>query len=554
MPEAKVQVKPSDHYNDWPNTQGFIADVEQRQPVELRMAGSIPTYASGNLYRTGPGRNSVPTKSGQIFQLSHWIDGFSQTHRFQIVADQNCAGSRVFYSSRFADQGRYDYIKENGQHPPYPTFGGSPDPCEAIFKDAQSEWDPADPTVHNINVTLSYNMPGSAKLFPQIMGRNPDSQKKDLLIAKTDAPVYKALDFDTMEPLAVATQDMLHPDLTGELAASHARSDPQTGDVFNYQCTSDSESSIYRVFTISASTQETTILAKFEDRPAYLHSLFLTKDYVVLCVWNSYLKIKSTSPTAPIIDKIQPFDPTVPSHWYVVDRTGTQGLVAKYDGPAFFCFHTINAWQELSPTDGRDTDIVTDLIMYDNLDSMYWPFYKNILSDSKEARVFVDTKPDSMRGSLTRFRLPSVGKVSPGESLQVTMEWKTGKNLSPELPTYNGTWGTRQTRYTYTLTNQSKSTMFDGIAKFDNGSLASLWEAHGQTPSEAIFVPNPKGTAEDDGVLLSVVLDGYVGKSYLLCLDAKTMLELGRACAELPVAFSFHGQHISTKGATTGDF
>lgn len=28
---------------------------------------------------------------------------------------------------------------------------------------------------------------------------------------------------------------------------------------------------------------------------------------------------------------------------------------------------------------------------------------------------------------------------------------------------------------------------------------------------------------------MSVVLDGAVGKSYLLCLDAKSMQELGRA-------------------------
>jgi torulene dioxygenase len=43
------------------------------------------------------------------------------------------------------------------------------------------------------------------------------------------------------------------------------------------------------------------------------------------------------------------------------------------------------------------------------------------------------------------------------------------------------------------------------------------------------MIPNPEGTSEDDGVLLSVVLDGMRGKSYLLCLDARNLSELGRA-------------------------
>lgn len=46
---------------------------------------------------------------------------------------------------------------------------------------------------------------------------------------------------------------------------------------------------------------------------------------------------------------------------------------------------------------------------------------------------------------------------------------------------------------------------------------------HAQSPGEAIFLPDPegKGEGEDEGILLSVVLDGVAGKSYLLVLDAK---------------------------------
>jgi torulene dioxygenase len=56
-------------------------------------------------------------------------------------------------------------------------------------------------------------------------------------------------------------------------------------------------------------------------------------------------------------------------------------------------------------------------------------------------------------------------------------------------------------------------------------------------------VANPEGTEEDDGILLSVVLDGVEEKSYLLVLRAKDLFELGRAEMRGPMAFGFHGTH-----------
>jgi len=58
--------------------------------------------------------------------------------------------------------------------------------------------------------------------------------------------------------------------------------------------------------------------------------------------------------------------------------------------------------------------------------------------------------------------------------------------------------------------------------------------------------------AEDDGVLLSVVLDGPAGKSYLLVLDAQTMTEVGRAQLDGVVGFGFHGTHVSSLDSRRG--
>jgi beta,beta-carotene 9',10'-dioxygenase len=47
---------------------------------------------------------------------------------------------------------------------------------------------------------------------------------------------------------------------------------------------------------------------------------------------------------------------------------------------------------------------------------------------------------------------------------------------------------------------------------------------------------------EDDGVLLSVVLDAEESRSFLLVLDAADLSELARAQAPHHIPFGFHGQ------------
>ena len=51
----------------------------------------------------------------------------------------------------------------------------------------------------------------------------------------------------------------------------------------------------------------------------------------------------------------------------------------------------------------------------------------------------------------------------------------------------------------------------------------------------------PGPDAEDDGVVLSVVLDTRVERSFLLVLDAGSFEELARAEAPQRVPFGFHG-------------
>jgi torulene dioxygenase len=407
---------------------------------------------------------------------------------------------------------------------------------------------------NNVGVTVSINMPGLAK-DPEKLAINGHTNSVQTLYAKTDSPVLKKIDPETLEPQGVATQRHLHSDLIGEFSAAHAKSDPNTGDIYNFNLKLGF-TGMYRVFCTSASTGDTTILASFEGTPAYIHSLFLTENYVVLCVWNSHVTWGGLSILyhKNVVDAIAPFDSNSKASWYVIDRKHGKGLVGTYQSDPFFCFHSVNAWEEPNPTDAKKTDIITELSMYENTDVIHRFFYDNLVSSIANPE-YAGNKRLSCLPMQAQFRLASVeSAASTGNPMPAELLFQADKMLSMELPTINPRYLTQRHRFTYGCADRLKSSFMDGIVKFDNTTQQSVfWEVEGHTPGEPIFVADPEGTAEDDGVLLTVVLNGYVDKSYLLVLNAKDLTEMGRAEMQGPMSFGFHGAYKGMEKEYTGD-
>ena len=70
------------------------------------------------------------------------------------------------------------------------------------------------------------------------------------------------------------------------------------------------------------------------------------------------------------------------------------------------------------------------------------------------------------------------------------------------------------------------------------------WAREDHYPSEVKFVPNPNGSDEDDGLLLSQIMDGNSGVSYLAIFDASSMTLINVAYLPIPTTFTFHGQYF----------
>ncbi|KAJ3067455.1 hypothetical protein HDU98_009310 [Podochytrium sp. JEL0797] len=91
----------------------------------------------------------------------------------------------------------------------------------------------------------------------------------------------------------------------------------------------------------------------------------------------------------------------------------------------------------------------------------------------------------------------------------------------------------------YTQPHLHSHAFFDSLVKFDSHTQEYMaWFKRAHVCSE------PERVEEDDGVVLSVVLDGTEGKSYLLVLDAKTFDEVARAEVGVPLSYGLRGAFV----------
>ena len=531
----------------------------ENEPVELEVEGRIPSYAAGTLFRTGAGQRSVEAKNGTTFRVHHWFDNLSVNHRFQIIPQEEEKSCKVIYNSRSTCDGLIARIKETGV-PEKVNFGSKYDPCMTFFQKVQSEfraaftWAPKDRKADDasVAVTMSCNFPGLSRTGEAEQTVQEKSGVRSLC-NKTDANVIQFLDPETLEPIGIATQQKLHPDLKGPISSAHMQADPITGDVFNYNMEFSRSNGIYRVFRVDAATGTTSILATFTSSPAYLHSFFLTENYVILCVWNSIFEHGGASILwkKNFVDALK-YDTSKPARWYVIDRSppeqGGRGVVATYESDPFYCFHSINAYEDIKTSaDGKTTtDIVADLCVYENLDVLKRFYMENMLSDSPTAKPFSDPSNKTSHPRIRRYRLSSLPSTSSTTPIKATEEFTAPYSAAIELPTTNPHHATLPYRYVYGSSDTGKATFMDGILKYDmeTQSIAASWSVFGHCAGEPIFVPEPDGHEEDDGVLLTVVLDCFQARSYLLVLDAKDFREVGRADLRGVVGFGFHGTHF----------
>ena len=158
---------------------------EERTPVELHITGSIPAYAAGALYRTGPGIYKIDREKDKDFVCNHWFDGIGHTHRFEITAQAD-GSTKVFYNSRRQNDRLIARIKKNGTYGQL-TFGQKHDPCVGLFGKVMSVFQSGskDPQMTNTSVAVLPNYSRSnntrACWLRRPKGTSPQAQRTAIM-------------------------------------------------------------------------------------------------------------------------------------------------------------------------------------------------------------------------------------------------------------------------------------------------------------------------------------------------------------------------------------
>ncbi|MGH6749932.1 MAG: carotenoid oxygenase family protein [Methyloceanibacter sp.] len=450
-------------------------------PVELSVRGALPTWLQGALLRTGPSKFEVGART-----YNHWFDGLAMLHRFAF------ANGGVTYANRFLESNAFTAAQETGKIT-YAEF--ATDPCRSLFGRVAAIFDPklTDNACVNVSAYASDT------------------------VALTETTMPMRFQPETLKTLGVFGYESA---LSGQVSTAHLHYDFARKRHYNYMVEFGLNSR-YRLFSVADDGGQAQVAEIAVDRPAYMHSFAMTERYLVLVEFPltvSALELKFSG--KPFIQNYR-WQPERGLKFHVVEKESGRE-VATATGEAVFAFHHVNAFEQ---GDG----LVIDMIAYPNaaiIDQLYL------------ARLRAGA-PLTATGKLTRFEL----KLGGGGAV-------TRRELAPiamELPRINyEVCAGKPYRYVWGTGIQLSGDFLDSIVKIDaeTGDVAR-WYAQGLYPGEPVFVPTPNATAEDDGVLLSVVLDIDNDVSFLLVLDATTLDELARAEAPHAIPFHFHGNYFA---------
>jgi beta,beta-carotene 9',10'-dioxygenase len=460
---------------------GFRTSESELTADELELSGTLPSWLAGSLLRTGPAKFEIGSQ-----QMRHWFDGLAMLHRFTI------AGGRVSYGSRFLESRSYRRARETGRMA-YGEF--ATDPCRSLFRRVQTLFSPQSALPDNANVNIA--------------------RLGERYVAMTETPLPVQFDPATLE--AASVRPYVAP---GQLSTAHPHADRASGAMLNYAAKLGPRST-YRFYEVPPAPAgkrpaKVRVLGSLPvTEPAYMHSFGLSERFLVLAEFPFVVNPLALALSGrPYIENYR-WKPERGTRFALVERSSGKAVTGFATDPCF-AFHHVNAFDD-------GDEVVVDVCTYADA---------QIVEDLYLERLRAG-KPIST-ATLTRFRLrPSDRSVGSERLGDGDLELPRINYRACNERAYRFVWGNAA----------GDSGWFESIVKVDtsDGTRLSVSEP-GCYPGEPVFVARPGAEREDDGVLLSVVLDARAQRSMLLVLDAADLSELARAQVPHHVPFSFHGQ------------
>ncbi|MEX2264017.1 MAG: carotenoid oxygenase family protein [Bryobacteraceae bacterium] len=462
---------------------GFTSLDRETSVNELPVRGNVPLWLVGTLVRTGPAKFEVGRNN-----YNHWFDGLAMLHRFGF------SEGRVFYTNRFLRSRSYEEAIGAGR---ISRSEFATDPCRSLFGRVAAFFRPR--LTDNANVSIN--------------------KIGDEVVALTETPLPIRFDPSTLETLGVIEYQS---EVRGQISIAHPHLDFRRRCSYSYVLKFGRRSE-YRVFRTAWDVDRQNVICAIPvDKPAYMHSIGMTERYLIVAEFPLVvdpLRLKFSG--KPFIQNYG-WQKNRGVRFHIVEKDSGR-VIARPESEPFFSFHHVNAFEE-------DGQVVVDLAAYSDARVIDQLYLSRLRSD----------QPVNATAKLTRFRVHLSGSNE--------VRSRVISDVPIELPRidYRRRAG-RPYRIVYGAGNQRSGDFIDNIVRIDVQTGAFVtWFEDGCYPGEPVFVASPDANVEDEGVLLSVVLDGNRQRSFLLVLDAGNLTELARAEAPHHIPFGFHGNYLAS--------
>ena len=461
---------------------GVTTQDHEVPPTRLEVEGSLPPWLEGQLLRTGPARFEMGGR-----QMRHWFDGFAAVDKFSF------GDGEVAYTSKYLQTRALRAARETGR---MPFYDYASDPCVSLFRKLFAWFSPTRCDVFTDNANVNVGM---------LDGH---------VVAMTETPIPVEFDPETLETLGVIPQDRA---TQGHHTTAHPHY-TRRGEVINYRTRMTLPRPFYRIVRTSRGGRSEEVARVPITEPSYMHSFAMSERFVVLVEFPLVVSVFTLGlDRGPFIDAFR-WKPERGTRIQIVDLE-RGALHRTAESEAIFGFHHINAFEE-------NGTLAIDFAAYED---------PTITSTLQLEHMCTDGAPIP-KAYPTRLRVD----LATGRTTQEPIG-----DACMELPriAYERVNG-RPYRYAYGTSTKDNSVYGynDQLVKLavDSGDTR-FWSEPQTHPGEPVFVPAPGADGEDDGVILSVVLDSEREVSFLLVLDGETFEERARAEAPQRIPFGFHG-------------
>jgi carotenoid cleavage dioxygenase-like enzyme len=465
---------------------GFSTLDGETSLIDLPIQGRVPSWLSGALIRTAPARFEVGNQS-----YNHWFDGLAMLYAFTF------SSGRVSYANRYLRSRSYLEAMEQGKIS-RGEFGTNP--CLTLWG--------------RVKAVLGRKLTDNCDVSV--------NKIVDEIVAMTETRYPVKFDPETLKTIGIYDYDDGPGDrLPGPISIAHPHFDFGRGCHYSYILDFGMKST-YRLFSIEAETGRQKVLTEIPvNRPAYMHSFGMTDHYLVLTEFPLVVNpLKLLLGGKPFIRNYR-WEPERGVRFHVVDKEKRK-VVKEARGDAFFAFHHVNAFEEAD-------EIFVDIVAYPDstiIDQLYLSYLRS-------------AEPVTATGKLMRYRIELRGSPEIRD--------ETLSEARVELPRINYRQRVgKPYRFIFGAGNEGNADFIDNLLKVDlDRGTVRTWYAAGCYPGEPVFVAAPDTQEEDNGLILSVVLDAKAGRSFLLVLDASTWKERARAEVSHHIPFGFHGNFFA---------